>query len=450
MSSSVVLALPSEMNLELPGQAIQESTWDRRADVEAKQLLIAELLERTGCEGLLVLDQANLAWLSAGGVARNVLDAEDLPALYYNRGQRWLLASSVDSQRLFDEEVDQLGYLLKEWPWHARRQQVLADLLTNRKIATDLASRGTVLVNEELRRLRRAMTAYERACYRLLGQIVTHAVEATCRTAVPGDTERELAGQVSHRLLRRGAVPLAIAVTADGRARTYRRHAFTSAPVLRSATISATARKYGLHATATRTFTFETLDDQLKREHLAACRVAATYAAASWSDAVPKDVLAGGKRVCDLLGFEHEWQAAPPGHVTGRQPVEKPLFPEETELLGLNWVVVWSPSVGAATCGDTYLISEQGPRLLTPVEMEWPLVAVRVSGAEVICPHVLERREPVERNQGSGIGNPDSRSAGEDSTGLTHEAGNGSQQPGRGAPDSAANTAQPDATIPDS
>ena len=72
MSSSVI-SMASEMNLELPGQAIQESSSDRRADVDAKQGQMAELLARTGCEGLLVLDQANLAWLSAGGAARSVV-----------------------------------------------------------------------------------------------------------------------------------------------------------------------------------------------------------------------------------------------------------------------------------------------------------------------------------------------------------------------------------------
>jgi Xaa-Pro aminopeptidase len=268
----------------------------------------------------------------------------------------------------------------------------LAELMAGRKVAADVPVADTQLVGDRLRLMRRAMTLYERACYRLLGQIVTHAVEATCRTAQPRETERELAGHVSQRLLRRGAIPIAIAVTADGRLRTYRRHAFTSAPIQQTATISVTARKYGLHATATRTVSFGPIDDQLKQEHLTACRVHATYAAASWPDAVIKNLLAAGKRVYEVLKFEHEWQCAPQGHVTGRLPVEKALFPEDPELFAANWVAAWTPTVGAAACGDTYLVSENGPRLVTPVEGDWPLVRVRVSGIEILCPHVLEQR----------------------------------------------------------
>lgn len=389
MSSSVI-SLASEMNLELPGQAIQESSSDRRADVDAKQGQMAELLGRTDCEGLLVLDQANLAWLTAGGAARGVLDPEELPALYYTPGQRWLIVCNVDSQRMFDEELDQLGYLLKEWPWHWRREQVLADLCLGRRLASDLPYPGAQPVTEQLRVMRLAQSAYERACSRLLGQLVAHAIEATCRNAVQGDTERELAAQVGHRLLRRGAMPIAISVTADGRARTYRRHGFTSAPTLTSATISATARKYGLHATASRTFTFGPAEDMLKKEHLTACRVAATYAAGSWPNAVPKDLLAIARRIYNAQGFENEWQLAPQGYVTCRVPVEKPLDPELVDVLGANWAVAWTPSVGAAACWDTYLLRDDGPLLLTPTD-NWPLVGVRVSGQQIDCPNLLEK-----------------------------------------------------------
>jgi hypothetical protein len=48
-SSSALLAA-SSMNLELPGQAIQESSTDRRSDVDGKQARIAELLTQVECD----------------------------------------------------------------------------------------------------------------------------------------------------------------------------------------------------------------------------------------------------------------------------------------------------------------------------------------------------------------------------------------------------------------
>src|SRR6516165_1653357 len=90
---------------------------DRRADVEGKHARVAELLQETGSDGLLVLEPENFSWLTSGGTAWGVLDRSERPALYYTTDQRGVLASNVDSQRLFDEEVLGLGFAVREWPW---------------------------------------------------------------------------------------------------------------------------------------------------------------------------------------------------------------------------------------------------------------------------------------------------------------------------------------------
>src|SRR4051794_1028073 len=82
---------------------------DRRADLDAKQTQVGALLEKVKCEGLLVLDPENFAWLSSGGAARGILADDELPALYFSQEGRWALCSNVDAQRLFDEEIDGLG-----------------------------------------------------------------------------------------------------------------------------------------------------------------------------------------------------------------------------------------------------------------------------------------------------------------------------------------------------
>jgi Xaa-Pro aminopeptidase len=387
MSTSVSVPQPSDSVTE---PTARETGADRRADIDAKQLRVAALLQQLGCEGLLVLDQANLAWLTSGAAARAVLDPNELPGLYLTATQRWLLSSNVESQRMFDEELDGMGFMLKEWPWHWGRGQLLTDLCHGRAVAADVPFPGTKPVGEQLAQLRRALTPYEQACARLLGQAVAHALEATCRGAQPGETERELAGQISHRLLRRGVFPAAITVAADGHSRTYRRHGFTSAAVEKYAILAVTARKYGLYVTAARSFSFGPPDETLKKEHITACKVHATYVASTWPDAVPREIFNAGKRIYLVNGFEHEWQLAPQGHVTGRTPVEFAFTPDTEELLRSHWAITWGPTVGAAACVDTYLVSETGPQLLTPTEA-WPLIGIRISGADFICPGILER-----------------------------------------------------------
>jgi Xaa-Pro aminopeptidase len=369
---------------------IPEGGSDRRADVDSKQACIAMLLQEVGCEGLLMLEPENFLWLTSGGAARGTLSPDDLPALYFSAEGRWVITSNVDSQRLFDEEVDGLGFQLKEWPWHWGRDQLLADLCHNRTVASDRPFGNCKVVASQLQKLRRAMTGYEQACSAALGSIISHALEATCRTMKPKETEREIAGQLGHRLLHRGAQPVLIEVAADGRSRRYRQCGYTSLPVERYCVMVVTARKYGLCLTSSRAVAFGQPDNTFLKEHDAACKVSATYIASTWPDAVPGQVLSAGRQIFKLVGFEHEWRLAPQGHVTGRSPIELLFTPNTDELLQAQWMVTWSGSVGAAFSTDTFLVTEQGPRCMTPTEM-WPLKRIRIQGAEFVRPDLLVR-----------------------------------------------------------
>jgi hypothetical protein len=363
---------------------------DRRSDVDAKHQKVAILLKEVGCDGLLVLGRENFAWLTSGSPPRGVLDPAARPALFFSQEGRWLLCSNAETQRLFDEEIDGLGFQLKEWPWHWGRGQLLADLCQGRNSAADEPYEQCRPLGAQLARLRRPLSPYEVACYRALGQLLSHSLDATGRTLARGETEREVAGQVSHRLVRHGAQPLQIGVAADGRSRAYRQPAYTATPINAYCVLSATARKYGLCARASRTIVFGQPDAQLRKDHDAACKVSATYVASSWPDSVPRAILTSGQRIYQLVGNEHDFYLCPQGHVIGRLPVELAFTPHVEDLLESHWGVCWSASVGAAVSCDTFLVTEEGPRHITAAE-NWPLKRIKIQGAEFVRPDLLIR-----------------------------------------------------------
>jgi Xaa-Pro dipeptidase len=386
---SVTIEQPTPSPQSLPEVNLTTPT-DRRVDIEAKHAHIAAMLKEIGCEGLLLLAPENVAWATSGGMARGIVDPSESPAVYISAEGRWILSSNVDTQRIFDEEVDGLGFQLKEWPWHWGRTQLLTDLCQGRTVACDEALAECQPVGERMRRLRRQLTIYEQACYRALGHIVSHALEACCRTIEPGETEREAAGQVSHRLIHRGAHPLVISIAAEDRYRIYRHSGFTSAPIQTYCVLRATARKYGLYATASRSFCFGQPSARIRADHDTACKVSATYVASSWPDAMPKQILVTGRRVYQVSGAEHEWQLNPQGYVIGRSPAELPLTPQTEDLLQSGWAVTWCAASGAGASCDTFLLDEDGPRSVTAAD-NWPLKKIRIQGAEFVRPDLLVR-----------------------------------------------------------
>ena len=102
--------------------------------------------------------------------------------------------------------------------------------------------------------------------------------------------------------------------------------------------------------------------------------------------------LAGDKAgSADLQSFA----AVHPGHLSDApvrqlQAVEVGFTPRTEDLLEPGWAVTWSASVGAAVSGDTYLVTEGGPRPVTPPEA-WPVKRIRIQGADCIRPDILVR-----------------------------------------------------------
>ncbi len=176
----------------------------------------------------------------------------------------------------------------------------------------------------------------------------------------------------------------------DGRSRNYHQCGFTAIPVQKYCVATVTARKYGLCATASRSVTFGSPDATFRQENDTVCKVAATYLASTWPDAVPSQILSAGRRVYLITNFEHEWLSCPQGHITGRLPVELSILPQTHDLFQAGWAVTWRAGAGAACSCDTFLITDDGPKVVTPTEV-WPLKRIRIQGAEFVRPDLLQR-----------------------------------------------------------
>jgi Xaa-Pro dipeptidase len=364
---------------------------ERLADINAKQELLLALLREREREGFLLLEPANFSWLTGGANAAGIIDPNELPALYVQNSYRWVLCSNVDTQRLFDEELDGLGFQVKEWPWPWGRGQLIADLCQGKKLLCDTPFADCLPIGDGLLPLRRRLSAWEQAALLELGKDLAHALEATCRNFDRGETEQEIAGQLAHRLRHRGLEPVQIEVSADGRLRKYRRHGPTAATVEQNCVLRATARRRGLHATAARVISFSPVEEQFRNEIEVACRWSSVLIAASTIGAKLADVFGHGQRYLESAGFEHEWRLAPLGWVTGHLPSELSLLPGDGQrALEAGWAVVWNASIGAVADTDTILVTPAGPQIVTPAEL-WPLKRIKVAGMTIDRSDMLVR-----------------------------------------------------------
>jgi Xaa-Pro aminopeptidase len=362
----------------------------RRADIDVKQELVAGVLADMGCEAVVLLMPAHVAWLTAGLSARGLVADSERPGVLTNGRQRWLLCSNVDTQRLFDEELDQLGFQLKEWQWAAGRSELLFTITQGYTVAADRPFPQVPMANDRLRPLLRVLSPFEREQFRALGAAVAHAVEATARTLRPGESEEEVAGQLGHRLLHRGVEPAVLSVVADGRGAKYRRAGFTPAAVERTCTVQATGQRDGLFATAGRSVSFGPPPDEFGTAFDLALKLGAVYRSFTRPGAAVAPAAGAAGAVLAGTPFEFDARLSQPGYGAGRFAAEELRRAGSDEPLAAGQAVVWQPRVGPAALADTVLVTADGYEPVTP-PTEWPFKRVTVRGAAHDVPDLLLR-----------------------------------------------------------
>jgi Xaa-Pro aminopeptidase len=380
-----------------------DRTAARRADIDAKQELVAGVLTAMGCESAVLLMPAHVAWFTAGLNVRGLIADSERPGVYTNGRQRWLLCSNVDTQRLFDEELDLLGFQLKEWVWGLGRSDLLYNITLGRKVTADRPFPNVPMFNDRFRPLLRVLSSFEQEQYRALGAQVAHAVEATARGVEPGETEEEIAGQLGYRLLHHGIEPAALTVTADGRGVKFRRAGFAAVAPERTCVLQATGQRDGLYVTAARAISFGPPPDEFRAAHDLAMRIAAVYR----SFTVPGALLAPMAEVAALVlsgsPFEFDARLTQPGYSAGRFPAEELRRAGADEPLVAGQAVVWQPRVGPAASVDTVLVTAAGAEAITP-PTEWPFKRITARGYTADVPDLLVFQEGMRDSGGAQEG----------------------------------------------
>jgi hypothetical protein len=382
-----VLAATESVPAEPPDPVAQ-----RRADIDAKQAAVAHILDEMGCEGVILLMPAHVAWFTGGMTARGLIADTERAGIYTNGRQRWVVCSNIDTQRLFDEEIDRLGFQLKEWQWTTGRAALLGELVAGKKVAADRPFPGLALINDRLRTELRPLAPTDREHYLALGRVVVHALEATARGITRGQTEEEIAGQIAHRLYHHGAEADTISVTADGRAHKYRRAGFAGAAVNDVCILQATASRDGLYVTAARTVCFGPPGEEFRAEFDTACRLSGMYRSMS----VPNETIGSaaevGRRLTAGGPFEFDWRHSQPGYGAGWFAVEELRRMGHDERFVSEQPLVWQSRIGAAAVVDTVLVTDAGPVAVTPPD-GWPFKRIKRKEQTFDVPDVLIRGE---------------------------------------------------------
>lgn len=365
------------------------TTDPRRAiDVDQKQQQVFELLEKNQLDALLLQSPDNIAWFTTGADLSRPGSTESIAAVFVTSDARLVACNNVDADQIFDRAIPGLGFQVKSRPWYEPLSKLINDLCKGRKVASDTGIDQTLNISEQLKSLRFPFTELEGERIREVGKLVAHAVEATARSVERGATEQEIAGSLSHRLLKRGVTPKRLQVMADGQSIRYRHWGFGEDRLERYCIISAVGSQNGLHAAATRTVSLGKPPSSFIKSHHLALLMQATGMYFSKPDWALFDTWKRVKRIYEKYDCPDEWQHADQADIIGYLPAETSILLNSEFKLKTGTAAFWHPSVGPAMTGDTILVEEDNTILITPME-QWPTAKIMVKEHQIALPDIL-------------------------------------------------------------
>ena len=361
---------------------------ERLGEIATRHQRIAEFLRQEGYAALLIQQPSNFAWLTAGGCNERGGSTGSTGALFVTPDARVLVCSNADTAQFFEFEVSNMGFQLKERPWFEPRAVMLADLCRGRRVASDSPFNGTTDVSMRLLEMRLPLSDFDTAWLRGAGKRLTRAVEATARGLTKGRTEAEIAGELSHRLVKHGLQPERLQILADGRGGRFRRWTYDDSPVQRYCTISAVARYRGLFIGVARTVCWGNAPSELLKAFEPAALVSATGIYFSQPDWELFEVWNRVHRLYDKSGAAAEWRLGDQADVVEYEFGAVPIMPTSEFRLSAGTPVYWHPSVETVLMGDTVLVTTRGTEILTS-SADWPVVPISVKGSNVDVPAIL-------------------------------------------------------------
>ena len=369
----------------------------KTGEIQEKEQRVRQFLGEKGLRALLLKRQANFSWLTCGGLNLVGIATEvGATSLLITEDSKYVICNNIEAPRMIEEEgLEKQGFTVKTFPWYEDREiPILKELVGEGPVGCDVHSPNTLMMSEEIARLRYSLTPAELERYRWLGEKVSLAVEKTLMETRSGEKESEVVGRLCQEIWKDRIDPIGLMVAADDRISLFRHPIPTEKKIEKFLMFSINARKWGLVVCLTRFVYFGRLPASWKEKYEANVFVDCTLMAHTRPGTPARDVLQKGIEAYREKGFPEEWKAHHQGGAIGYIPRDYRVNFKTPDIIQENQPFTWNPSIAGTKSEDTILATKKGPEMITH-PIQYPTISMNVAGISFTRPAILEKKGEV-------------------------------------------------------
>jgi Xaa-Pro aminopeptidase len=359
-------------------------------EFETKQKRIQEFLAARQLDALLLRRVSSFAWATCGASSYvNTATTEGAASLLITQNGRYIITNSIEAPRLEQEEhLVKQGWEMCITPWY-KPSTTIEQLTRGLNLGSDMLYPNAVNLQTEVAYLRANLLPEEVERIRAVGRLTAEAMNSAIRSVKPGQTEQEIAGLVALYARQNSIHPIVNLIAVDERIYAFRHPLPTDKRMERYALLGLVGRKQGLCCSISRLVHFGAMDDELTLKMQATARIDATLITATRPGATLADIFKRATDAYAQAGFPDEWHKHHQGGATGYQPREYLGTPDSKDVVAVNQVYAWNPSITGCKSEDTILVGEKNNTVLTEI-VGWPKLSVTIGDETIMRPAILK------------------------------------------------------------
>jgi Xaa-Pro aminopeptidase len=363
-------------------------------EIKEKERRVREFLRLKGFKALLLKRQANFSWMTCGGLNLVGITTEmGATSLLITENSKFVISNNIEAPRMIEEEgLEKQGFVVKTFPWcEDQEASTLKDLVGDGPVGCDVPFPNTVMVAEEVAKLRYSLTPEEVGRYQWLGEKASLALEKTVMKAKKGEKESEVVGRLCNEIWKDRIDPINLMAAADDRISKFRHPIPTEKRIEKYLMVSVNARKWGLIVSLTRFVHFGRLPKELRKKYEANVFIDCTMMAHTRPGVPAKEVLNKAIDAYRENGYPEEWKLHHQGGSIGYTGRDYRVNFKTSDIIQENQAFTWNPSITGTKSEDTILATTKGPVMITRPIL-YPTLSMTVADISFTRPAILEKK----------------------------------------------------------
>lgn len=365
----------------------------RFLEIESKIRKIREIIEKEDLKGILLNQQYNISWLTAGA-NNHVLwdDQNSLIGILITKEREMIFSENGDFARIQDEEFFDYPFEHIKMEWYSTN--IVSEVLKilKGKIGADFYLPGAadqININGILSEYRAVFVETEIERLRINGKRASELMTKVCSETGPGMTEFEISAMLCKEYVKNGFAISVILLGGDNRSLKYRHQVVTDYKVKNHYSFVGVGRKDGLSFPLNRVASFGKPSSELAENNKKIETVYVLLNSLAKIGTNLKEIYRSLPDIYQKAAIDKdEWRNHTQGGTMGYLPREIVISENCDYVLRENNVIGWNPSLPGVMAEDVYLLKRDGMEYIT-YDKNWPTQIISTEGLKENRPAIL-------------------------------------------------------------